>query len=122
MINYFRVIVFIMENNGENKENTKSGGRRAGDNPKAGADSIFNEVVSKIQDADSVLVALSNDPSVDEIAAAMGLSMALDAIGKHVTAIYSGKTPNVLEFLKPRDRFEKGTESLQDFVIALNKD
>ena len=85
-------------------------------------DSVMDKVLAKIKEAESVLVALSNDPSVDEIAAAMGLSMALDAAGKHVTAIYSGKTPNVLEFLKPEERFETGTESLQDFVIALNKD
>ena len=111
-----------MENNGENKKNIKSGGAKADVNSKANADPVLDEVLNKIQDADSVLVALSNDPTVDEIAAAMGLSMALDEVGKHVTAIYSGKTPNVLEFLKPRERFETGTESLQDFVIALNKD
>ena len=85
-------------------------------------DTVMDKVLAKIKEADSVLVALSNDPNVDEIAAAMGLSMALDSAGKHVTAIYSGKTPNVLEFLKPEERFETGTESLQDFVIALNKD
>ena len=101
-----------------------TGGEKADLNAKAsdGADPVFESVLSKIQEAENVLVALSNDPTVDEIAAAMGLSMALDGAGKHVTAIYSGKTPNVLEFLKPRDRFETGTESLQDFVIALNKD
>ena len=101
-----------------------TGGEKADLNAKASenADPIFDEVLGKILEAENVLVALSNDPTVDEIAAAMGLSMVLDAAGKHVTAIYSGKTPNVLEFLKPRDRFETGTESLQDFVIALNKD
>ena len=85
-------------------------------------DPTLAKILDKIDEADSVLVALSNDPTVDEIAAAMGLSMALDSAGKHVTAIYSGKTPNALQFLKPEERFETGTESLQDFVIALNKD
>lgn len=98
----------------------RAGGSAAGKSLKP--DSEIDKVVAKIRDAESVLVALSNDPSVDEIAAAMGLSMALDSAGKHVTAIYSGKTPNVLQFLKPEERFETGTESLQDFVIALNKD
>ena len=111
-----------MDNNGGNNTMNESGGPVVGSNSKANEDPTFKDVLSKIRDADSVLVALSNDPTVDEIAAAMGLSMALDEIGKHVTAIYSGKTPNVLEFLKPRERFETGTESLQDFVIALNKD
>ena len=45
----------------------------------------------------------------------------LDQQKKHVTAIYSGKTPNTLEFLKPEETFEKDTSSLQDFIIALNK-
>ena len=98
----------------------RAGGSVAGKSLKP--DSEIDKVVAKVRDAESVLVALSNDPSVDEIAAAMGLSMALDSAGKHVTAIYSGKTPNVLQFLKPEERFETGTESLQDFVIALNKD
>ncbi|MBR3318972.1 hypothetical protein IKG06_00500 [Candidatus Saccharibacteria bacterium] len=111
-----------MDNNGGNNNMNESGGPVAGPNQNKNDDPVFKDVLDKIQGADSVLVALSNDPTVDEIAAAMGLSMALDAIGKHVTAIYSGKTPNVLEFLKPRERFETGTESLQDFVIALNKD
>ena len=97
-------------------------GKKSGMREKRASDGVMGEVLAKIKEADSVLVALSNDPSVDEIAAAMGLSMALDSAGKHVTAIYSGKTPNVLEFLKPEERFETGTESLQDFVIALNKD
>ena len=85
-------------------------------------DPTMQEVLKKINEAESVLVALSNDPSVDELTAAMGLSMVLDNIGKRATAIYSGKTPNVLKFLKPEECFETGTESLQDFVIALNKD
>ncbi|MBR3320088.1 hypothetical protein IKG20_02180 [Candidatus Saccharibacteria bacterium] len=102
----------------QKEERTDSGSSKASKKP----DSMIDTILAKIKDADSVLVALSNDPTVDEIAAAMGLSMALDSAGKHVTAIYSGKTPNVLEFLKPEERFETGTESLQDFVIALNKD
>ncbi|MBQ8996821.1 hypothetical protein IJ095_02225 [Candidatus Saccharibacteria bacterium] len=83
---------------------------------------VMKEVVQKIKDAENVLIALSNDPSVDEIAAALGLTTAIDAAGKHATAIYSGKTPNVLEFLKPEETFETNTDSLQDFIIALNKD
>ena len=85
-------------------------------------ESMIDKVLDKISDAENVLVALSNDPSVDEIAAALGLTMALDSAGKHVTAIYSGKTPNVLQFLKPEEKFETGTDSLQDFVIALDKE
>lgn len=79
-------------------------------------------VVEKINAAESVLVTLSRDPSVDDIAAAIGLTLALSNSGKHTTAIYSGKTPNALEFLKPEKTFETNTNSLQDFIIALAKD
>ncbi|MBR3248666.1 hypothetical protein IKF89_01380 [Candidatus Saccharibacteria bacterium] len=80
------------------------------------------EVARKIGEAHNVLIALSSDPSVDEMAAAIGLSLYLDKLGKRATAIYSGSTPNALEFLKPEETFEPSADTLQDFVIALNKD
>lgn len=83
---------------------------------------VQSEVIKKISDAQNVLVALSSDPSVDEMSAAIGLSLFLDKLGKRATAIYSGTTPNALEFLKPEDTFEHTADTLQDFVIALNKD
>ena len=88
----------------------------------SGNHSIHAEVASKIAASKNVLIALSSDPSVDEMAAAIGLSLFLDKIGKRATAIYSGSTPNALEFLKPEDTFEPTADTLQDFVIALNKD
>lgn len=84
--------------------------------------SIYSEVASKINEAKNVLIALSGDPSVDELSAAIGLSLYLDRIGKRATAIYSGSTPNALEFLKPEETFETSADTLQDFVIALNKE
>lgn len=83
---------------------------------------IPKKVAEKIKACENILVALSNDPNVDEISAAIGLTMILNKLGKHVTAIYSGETPNTLEFLKPNETFEKDTNSLQDFIIALSKD
>ena len=83
---------------------------------------VSSEVAKKIIEAQNVLVALSSDPSVDEMAAAIGLSLFLDKLGKRATAIYSGSTPNALEFLKPEETFETTADTLQDFVIALNKD
>lgn len=85
-------------------------------------DEIVKSVVEKINEADSILVTLSKDPTVDEMTAALGLTLMLDKYGKHVTAIYSGKTPNALEFLRPDETFEANTNSLQDFIIALNKE
>lgn len=91
-------------------------------NTAVGADINLEKVVEKINDADSILVTLSKDPSVDEMTAALGLTLMLDKYGKHVTAIYSGKTPNALEFLRPDETFETNTNSLQDFIIALEKE
>ncbi len=83
---------------------------------------VTKKVADKIKSCENILIALSQNPNVDEISAAIGLTMILNKIGKHVTAIYSGETPNTLEFLKPDETFEKDTNSLQDFIIALNKD
>ena len=83
---------------------------------------IYTEVATKLGESKNVLIALSSDPSVDELSAAIGLSLYLDRIGKRATAIYSGSTPNALEFLKPEETFETSADTLQDFVIALNKE
>ena len=83
---------------------------------------VLDAVIEKINAAQNVLVALSSDPSVDELSAALGLSMYLDRFDKKVTAIYSGTTPNALEFLNPEQTFVATADALQDFVIAINKD
>lgn len=85
-------------------------------------DVFIRKIVEKIRDSENILVALSRDPSVDEMAAAIGLTLFLDGMQKHTTAIYSGQTPDALGFLQPGETFETNTDSLQDFIIALNKD
>lgn len=82
---------------------------------------FISKITKKINDAENILVTLSRDPSIDEITAALGLTLFLDKIGKHATAIYSGRTPNILQFLKPEETFEADTNSLQDFIVALDK-
>lgn len=79
-------------------------------------------VIKKIADAKNILIALSSDPSVDELSAAIGLSIYIDKMGKKATAIYSGSTPNALEFLEPDGKFVDSADILQDFVVAINKD
>lgn len=86
-----------------------------------GSQEITDQVAEKIKHGTNILIALSKDPNLDEISAAIALAIILDQQKKHVTAIYSGKTPNALEFLKPEETFQKDTSSLQDFIIALNK-
>ena len=46
------------------------------------------EIAEKIKGAQNILVALSKDPGVDEVSAALGLTLMLDKIGKKATAIY----------------------------------
>ena len=89
--------------------------------PKAEND-LIDAIVDKIDATDDILVTLSRDPSIDEMAAAIGLTLFLDRLDKHATAIYSGHTPKILEFLHPDKTFEKNTDSLRDFIVALSKD
>jgi hypothetical protein len=84
--------------------------------------SIVAQVADRIKDSDNVLVALSKNPGVDELSAALGLTFMLDKLGKHATAIFSGAVPNAIEFLEPEKTFESNTNSLQDFIIALDKE
>lgn len=86
---------------------------------RAGSD-IVAEVSDRIRNASNVLIALSKDPSIDEFSAALGLSLILDKLNKRATAIFSGKIPNIIEFLQPEKTFEENTDSLQDFIVSLN--
>ena len=90
--------------------------------PKESNSNRITQVAEKIKDSENVLVALSKNPSVDELSAALGLTFILDKLGKHATAIFSGAVPNAIEFLEPEKTFESNTNSLQDFIIALDKE
>jgi len=80
------------------------------------------QVVEKIKAATSILITVSTDPSVDALSAAMGLTLLLDKLDKHPTAIFSGMTPPAIAFLEPEKTFEDTTDSLRDFIIALDKE
>lgn len=81
----------------------------------------LQQVVAPIRDANNVLVTINNNPTVDQLAACIGLTLVLNKLGKHSTAVFSGEVPSTLEFLKPEETFEKDTSSLRDFIIALDK-
>lgn len=83
---------------------------------------IKKQIIEKIKDSTNVLVALSNNPSVDELSAALGLTLAINKLEKHATAIFSGKIPAAIDFLEPQKTFESNVTSLQDFIIALDKE
>ena len=80
-----------------------------------------SQLVEKLQSATNILVTVSSNPSVDQLAACVGLTLLLNKFGKHATAVYSGETPSTLEFLQPEQTLEKNTDSLRDFIIALDK-
>jgi len=84
-------------------------------------DNAKSQLVDKLKSANNVLVTVSRDPSVDQLAACIGLTLLLNKLGKHAAAVFSGQVPSTLEFLKPEETLEKNTDSLRDFIIALDK-
>jgi hypothetical protein len=80
------------------------------------------QVIEKIKKAADVLVTVSNDPSVDGLSAALGLTLLLNKLNKHATAIFSGQVPPAITFLDPEKTFENTIDSLRDFIIALDKE
>ena len=79
------------------------------------------QVVERIKQASNILVTVSNNPSVDQLAACIGMTLFLNKLEKHATAVFSGKVPDVLEFLQPEKTLEPTTDSLRDFIISLDK-
>jgi len=84
-------------------------------------DSQKQQAVERIKQSNNILVTVSTNPSVDQLAACIGLTIALNKMGKHATAVFSGDVPSTLEFLQPEKTIEKNTDSLRDFIIALDK-
>ena len=80
------------------------------------------QVAEKLRSSANVLVTVSKNPSVDQLAAAIGLSLMLDALGKHTATVFSGQIPDILSFLEPEKTFDNTVDSLRDFIIALDKD
>ncbi len=79
------------------------------------------QLVGKLKDAQNVLVTVSKNPSVDQLSAAIGLTIALNKLDKHASAVFSGQVPSTIEFLQPEETLEQNTDSLRDFIIALDK-
>lgn len=80
------------------------------------------QIVEKIKDNSNILVTVNTNPTVDELTAALGLTMMLNKIGKHTTAVVSGELPRAIDFLEPGKTFENTVDSLRDFIIALDKE
>ncbi len=84
-------------------------------------DSAKQQLVERLKTANNVLVTVSRNPSVDQLASCIGLSLLLNKMGKHAAAVFSGEVPSTLEFLQPEETLEKNTDSLRDFIISLDK-
>ena len=80
------------------------------------------QIVEKIKNSNNILVTVSTDPSVDELSAALGLTILLNKMNKHTTAVFSGAIPEAMAFLAPEKTFEGTVDSLRDFIIALDKE
>ncbi|HEX6257946.1 MAG TPA: hypothetical protein VFZ48_00535 [Candidatus Saccharimonadales bacterium] len=80
------------------------------------------QIVERIKGATNILVTVSRNPSVDELSAALALSLMLNKLDKHATAVFSGEMPPAITFLEPNKTFENTVDSLRDFIIALNKE
>jgi len=80
------------------------------------------QIVDKIKNSTNILVTVSTDPSVDELSAALGLTLLLNKMSKHATAVFSGAIPPAITFLDPQKTFENTVDSLRDFIIALDKE
>ncbi len=79
------------------------------------------QVLEQLKTANNVLITVNANPSVDELAASIGLTIALNKMDKHATTVFSGVVPSTIEFLQPEKTIETTTDSLRDFIIALDK-
>lgn len=80
------------------------------------------QIVDSIKGKSNILVTVSTSPSVDELSAALGLTILLNNIGKRATSVVSGAIPPAITFLDPEKTFEDTASSLRDFIIALDKE
>lgn len=90
-----------------------------GDSTNANAKQL---IVDRIKQSTNILVAVSADPSVDSLSAALALTITLNKLDKHATAVFSGQVPPVMQFLNPEKTFENNVDSLRDFIISLDKE
>lgn len=82
----------------------------------------LKQIAGKIKDSSNVLVTVNTNPSVDELSAALAITLFLNKLNKHATAVFSGAVPPAIEFLQPEKTFENTVDSLRDFIIALDKE
>lgn len=80
------------------------------------------QIVERIKNSTNILVTVGRNPSVDALSAALSLTLMLNRLDKHATAVFSGEVPPAIGFLEPAKTFENSVDSLRDFIIALDKE
>jgi hypothetical protein len=83
---------------------------------------IKQQIVEKIKESTDILITVSANPSVDDLCAALGVTIMLNKLEKHATAVFSGSIPKAISFLDPEKTFEGTVDGLRDFIISLDKD
>ena len=73
-----------------------------------------------IRQSETILVLTGQHPSVDQVAATIGLALILRRFGKKVTAIISDQLPQTTSFL-PTDELDRNLEGLRDFVLRVDQ-
>lgn len=92
------------------------------DNKDKGSPDAKQQISERIKEASNILVTVSKNPTVDELSAALGLTVMLNKLDKHATAVFSGAIPPAIEFLEPDKTLENNVDSLRDFIIAIDKE
>lgn len=80
-----------------------------------------SQIAEILKKSNNILITISKNPSVDQLSACLGLTLALNKADKHASAVFSGEIPDLISFLEPDKTFEKNTDSLRDFIISLDK-
>lgn len=83
---------------------------------------VKQQIAENLKNAHSVLVTTTNNPSVDEVASAIGLTQMLHSMNKHAASVISSNIPTALKFLNPDTIIEKSTDRLRDYVISFDKE
>ena len=79
------------------------------------------KIAAKLNESYNILVTVSNNPTVDQLTALLGFTLLMGKMKKHASAVFSGEIPPIIQFLEPEKTIEKNTDSLQDFIIAIDK-
>lgn len=72
-----------------------------------------------IRQAETILVMTGQRPSVDQVAAVIGLSMILRKVGKRVSAVVTDTLPSSVQILET-DGVERNLGGLRDFILKLD--